>query len=161
MRSSLALLSFLPLVRALLHKVVPTPQATLHQCLLPQVLLTTLNCAVDDVVCASLSDLYDAAGGPSWTNCTGWASMPYPADACTFNCVNCTNSLLYKDGSSDSSVDSRSSSSATSSVMWPGTDVVLLRLRNVNMVGTLPDSLGNLTSLRELCVHRLLCSYNV
>lgn len=156
MRSSLALLSFLLLVRALLHKVVPTPQATPpHQCLLPRVLLTTLNCAAEDVVCASLSDLYDAAGGRSWTSCTGWASVPFPADACTFNCVDCTKSLHYKDGSSDSSADSKSSSSASTSVVWLGTKVVLLRLRDVSMVGTLPDSLGNLTALRELCVHRL------
>lgn len=70
--------------------------------------------------CEALLDLYNAAGGDSWTNNTNWFSQGYP-DPSTWYGVTVSAS-----------------------------HVVMLFLRNNNLVGALPASLKNLTYLTEL-----------
>ena len=84
----------------------------------------------DNVEFQALKDIYDVLGGPNWTNRTGW---PLPGNW---------------------------PSSATSSEMagWFGItvankDITQIRLGNNNLVGNLPTSMGNLTSLTRLYLY--------
>lgn len=77
-------------------------------------------------VCGALADLYHATSGPSWWNTAGWGSAATgtPTDLCTFNAVTCD-------------------ASGTITALGP----------MFGLIGTLPASLGNLTTLSSLILH--------
>ena len=135
----------------------------------------SLSCSSDDEQCVALSDLYEAAGGEFWTACTGnWTNA---TDVCTFECVSCSALYTYVDTSTDvldfdySSDKEYAAPPAASSDSVVGLCVPtflssihlsllslpflhLTRMRrfleDAGLVGSLPLSLGNLTTLLEL-----------
>ena len=84
----------------------------------------------DPVVCAALGDLYYATNGAGWNNNGGWnsAAAGVPTDYCTFF-VNGGNKICNTDG-----------------------DVAQLWLFNNHLIGTLPSSLGNISTLGCLAI---------
>jgi len=104
----------------------------------------------DPAVCNALGDLYYATNGGGWTNRGGWASAAAgnATDYCGFwqfdspTCSGGALTLLCVSGLL---------------VMRRLTRLALRRARSwlsVNSLsGTIPSSLGSLTSLRELCVN--------
>ena len=101
-------------------------------------------CTVQDDICAALGDLYAATNGPGWVNNTGWADAAsgVPADYCTFYGI--TPSVDYNDLPSDYG--------SAPSGCSPGSIDGLLLAKN-NLVGTLPDSLGSLTTISVLLLN--------
>jgi len=116
----------------------------------------------DPLVCASLGDLYDATSGPSWVFQTGWSnasawtgSVAGPAPSyCDFYGVSCTSSGAV----TQLCVCCR----CAGAVARRRTSFLTLRapsrslLTSNRLTGSLPDSLGSLSSLVFLCVPQLL-----
>jgi hypothetical protein len=114
-----------------------------------------LKCAAgeDTTMCAALADLYNAMSGAAWTNNEGWstAAAGVATSYCTFTGLTC---------------DGTGALTELCAVIFVCDTLVLQvsrrLMRRVSLVagwlednalrGTLPNTLGDLTTLRILCV---------
>jgi len=100
---------------------------------------------LDDVVqCSLLGDLYEATGGRdgAWTNATGWAQAAAgnPADFCGFYGVACNSNGLIKE----------MCGALIFSLAWLLTLTPNSSLENNALYGTIPESLGSLSTLESI-----------
>ncbi|MCG3192800.1 MAG: hypothetical protein DIJKHBIC_02047 [Thermoanaerobaculia bacterium] len=91
---------------------------------------------------AALIALYDSANGQNWTNSSGWSS-PTPGTECTWYGVVCSAPAGKR-------IPAR--------VASPAPAIVELNLADNNLSGTIPEAIGDLTSLERLALNSNLLS---
>jgi len=116
----------------------------------PSVPPRTFSCTQQDSTCAALGDLYYALGGPRWLVATGWqdAAAGRPTSYCSFYAVGgfgCKGDTLVKIGLFENYMSGTLPPSLGSI-----TTLTALALNMNQLYGSVPVSLGRLTALTDL-----------